>query len=255
MLKVVLKEISRNYLFIAVEVAFLPDLLPLLVLLALLPFIPFLLAVPALPLHLLLPFLPFFLFLLFFLVLRLHVRDLRLIVSPSLMLLLEPLHFLSKIFLLLGGKLPILPFVLHHRQLPLHSLVDISLALLQLTHLHLAHIDLWQYQITCDLGVDPFDCFGIAIHLGGGQLPSLGNLLHLIVPQADHYILGLEVSVDDMAHAMHVVEADQALSSHLPHQRQWHPFVVISLNNLQEVDSEDFEDHDKVLAIRAVMDE
>mmetsp|Transcript_17712 Transcript_17712/g.16946 ORF Transcript_17712/g.16946 Transcript_17712/m.16946 type:complete len:230 (+) Transcript_17712:639-1328(+) len=171
------------------------------------------------------------------------------------MLLLEPLHFLAQVLLLLGRELSVLALVLHHRQLPLHTLVYVPFALLQLTHLHLAHIDLRQYQIPGDLGVDPLDRFGVAVHLRGGQLARLRYLPHFIIPQTNHHILWLEIGVDDMAHPVHVVQPDQALPRHLSDQRQRHPLVVISLNNFQKVDSKDLEDHDEVFAVGSVVDE
>ena len=61
--------------------------------------------------------------------------------------------------------------------------------------------------------------------------------------------------MDDLTHAMHVVETNQALLSQLSHQRQRNTLVLVSLDDLKEVDAENFENHDEMLAIRSVMDE
>jgi hypothetical protein len=45
-------------------------------------------------------------------------------------------------------------------------------------------------------------------HLGGRQLARLGNLIHLVVSQANDHVFGLEIGMDYLAHSMHVVEAD-----------------------------------------------
>ena len=54
---------------------------------------------------------------------------------------------------------------------------------------------------------------------------------------------------------MDVVKANQALFGQLSNQRQWYSLVVVSFNNLQEVHAQNLEDHDKMLSIRAVVDE
>ena len=94
----------------------------------------------------------------------------------------------------------------------------------------------------------------ILAHLGCSELACLGNLADLLVPEADDDVLGLEVGVDDLAHPVHVVQPDQALSRKSSYQRQWHTLVVVSLNNFQEVNSQNFKHHDEVLSIWSMMD-
>ena len=61
--------------------------------------------------------------------------------------------------------------------------------------------------------------------------------------------------MDDPAHPVHVVQADEALPRESPHQRQWHSLVVVPLDDLEEVHSQDLEDHDEVLSIWAMVNE
>lgn len=77
----------------------------------------------------------------------------------------------------------------------------------------------------------------VLAHFGGSQLASLGYLLDLVVAQTDYHVLRLEVSVNYLAHSMHVVEPDQALASKASDQRQRHSVVVVALNDLEEVNS------------------
>lgn len=95
----------------------------------------------------------------------------------------------------------------------------------------------------------------VLAHLGGGQLACFGYLFDFVIPETNDYILGLEIGVDDLAHAVHVIQANQALSRQSPHQRQRHAAVVIALDDFEEVDAQDFEDHDEVLAIGSMVDE
>jgi hypothetical protein len=74
-------------------------------------------------------------------------------------------------------------------------------------------------------------------HFCGRELPSLCNLVHLVVSQANDHILRLEVRVNDLAHAVHVVETDQALSCQLSHKGKRNSLVIVALNNLKEVHS------------------
>lgn len=45
------------------------------------------------------------------------------------------------------------------------------------------------------------------------------------------------------------------MSSKSPDKRKWDTTIIVSLNNLKEINSQDFEHHDKVLAVGPVVDE
>ena len=61
--------------------------------------------------------------------------------------------------------------------------------------------------------------------------------------------------MDNLAHAMHVVETNEALSGELSCKRHRNSLVVVALNDLEEVDAEDLEHHHKVLSVWPVVDE
>lgn len=54
---------------------------------------------------------------------------------------------------------------------------------------------------------------------------------------------------------MHVIKADETLTSELPCQRHWHTLIVVSLDDFEEVDAQNLEHHHKVLSVRAMMNE
>ena len=45
-------------------------------------------------------------------------------------------------------------------------------------------------------------------HLSCGKLTCLCDLVDLVISQTDYYILWFKISMDDLAHTMHVVKAD-----------------------------------------------
>ena len=61
--------------------------------------------------------------------------------------------------------------------------------------------------------------------------------------------------MDNLTHPVHVVETDQALSGKSSRERHRNTLIVVALDDLQEIDTENFEYHHKVLAIRTVMNE
>ena len=74
-------------------------------------------------------------------------------------------------------------------------------------------------------------------HLGSGQLPGLRDFVHLVVSQADDYVFGLEIGMDNLAHSMHVIEPDQTLTSQLSYQGKRHTFIIVALDNFEEINS------------------
>ena len=75
------------------------------------------------------------------------------------------------------------------------------------------------------------------IHFCGSELACLSDLNDLVVSQADHDVLGLEVCVNNLAHAMHVVKTNETLTSKLSHKRHRDSFVIIALYDLEEVNA------------------
>ena len=110
-------------------------------------------------------------------------------------------------------------------------------------------------QSASNFHIQLLDGFVLLEHLRGRQLACLGNLSDFRVPQSDNNILRFEISVDNLAHSMHVIKADQTLASKLTGEWHGHSLIIVSLDYLQEVDSKDLKYHDEVLTVRPMMDE
>ena len=81
------------------------------------------------------------------------------------------------------------------------------------------------------------------------------NFMDFFISEANHNILRIKISVDHLAHSMHVVQANQALSCKSSHKRKRHSFIVISFDYLQEIHSQDFKHHYEMLSIWSMMNE
>lgn len=55
--------------------------------------------------------------------------------------------------------------------------------------------------------------------------------------------------MDNAALAMQVVETDEHLLGHATHDWQRYATVVVALHDFKQIDAQDLEDHDEVLAI------
>ena len=73
--------------------------------------------------------------------------------------------------------------------------------------------------------------------------------------EAEVDVLWLEISVDDLADAVQVVQAHQALLRHYTDKRQRDALVVVALNDFKQVDAKNLEDHHKVLTVRTMVQE
>ena len=58
-----------------------------------------------------------------------------------------------------------------------------------------------------DFHIQFLDGFALLEHLGRRELASRCNLRYFRVLEANNNVLGLKVSVNDLAHAVHIVEA------------------------------------------------
>ena len=52
---------------------------------------------------------------------------------------------------------------------------------------------------------------------------------------------------------MQVIQSNQALLGHLSNNRQWCTLIVVSLDDLEQIDAQDLEYGDEVLAMRTMM--
>ena len=67
-------------------------------------------------------------------------------------------------------------------------------------------------QGACNLHVNFLDDVLVLIHLGSCQLACLCNLKYLIISEANDNILRFKVGMNDLAHAVHVIKANETLS-------------------------------------------
>jgi hypothetical protein len=92
-------------------------------------------------------------------------------------------------------------------------------------------------------------------HLGSSQLTCLVDFADFFVSQANNYIFWLKVGMNHLAHSMHIVEANKALFCKSSYERKGNTFVVVSFNNLQEINTQDLKHHYEVLSVWTMMDE
>jgi len=61
--------------------------------------------------------------------------------------------------------------------------------------------------------------------------------------------------MNNLAHPVNVVKADEALAGEFAHKWQRHAFIVVSFDDLQEVHTQNLKHHDEVLTIWSMMNE
>lgn len=161
--------------------------------------------------------------------------DLRICLIQLFALLLK---FLFQILLLLGGQ----------------TLVErIGLILFRILLIFWSEAKSWQG--SCDLHIQAFDVVAVFEHFGRRELARLRDLPYFVIAQSNNHIFRLKISVDDFTVAVHVVEPDQALTGKFADQRNRHTLVVVALDDLQKIDTQDLEDHDEMLAVWPVVNE
>ena len=79
------------------------------------------------------------------------------------------------------------------------------------------------------------------------------DLSQFVWREAERYVFGLEISVDETADSVHVVESDEALLTHAARHAKWDTLVVVALDHFEQVDAHDFENHHVVLAVWPVV--
>ena len=60
--------------------------------------------------------------------------------------------------------------------------------------------------------------------------------------------------MNNLAHPVNVVKANETLAGEFANKWQWHAFIVVSFNDLQEVHTQNLKHHNKMLTIRSMMD-
>ena len=108
-------------------------------------------------------------------------------------------------------------------------------------------------QCTCDFHIHFLNIIVLTLFCGS-ELPGLGNFLDLLVSQADNHIFWFEISMDNLTHAMDIVEPNKALLGQSSDEWQWYTFIIVSFDDFKEVYSENLKDHNEVLAVWSMMD-
>lgn len=78
---------------------------------------------------------------------------------------------------------------------------------------------------------------------------------NLVLSESKDDILRLEISMNDLADAVQVVESYKTLPCDLASQVDGNTFKLIFFNDIQQVHSKDLEDEAEVFTIRASIDE
>jgi hypothetical protein len=106
-----------------------------------------------------------------------------------------------------------------------------------------------------NLHIDLFNDVLMVKHLCCSKLSCLSDFLHFIVTKANNNVFRLEISMNNLAHAMHIIKTYETLSSQLSNQRQRDSFVVITLDNLEEINTQDFKYHHKMFSVWTMVNE
>jgi len=85
--------------------------------------------------------------------------------------------------------------------------------------------------------------FGLCRSARLGQLVA-NHILDIL--NADEDVFRLEVSVDDAAAPMHVVQTEEDLLADLAHEPNWDALGLVSLDETEEILAQDLEDHANV---------
>ncbi len=89
----------------------------------------------------------------------------------------------------------------------------------------------------------------LVVPLFVSQLAALNNIIELVPAKREHHVFRLEVSVDDVAHPVQVVQTEEDLAGNDADQGQRHPAVVVTLDYFQQIDPQDLEHHNKMLPV------
>jgi hypothetical protein len=95
--------------------------------------------------------------------------------------------------------------------------------------------------------------FLLTVHLSGRQMSFEGDFLDLFFCEAKINILRFKICVNNVAHAMKVIETHQALLGHDANKVQWYTFVVVALDDFKKVYAKDFKNHHEMFSVWPVV--
>lgn len=88
----------------------------------------------------------------------------------------------------------------------------------------------------------------VPVHVA--DLAAVADLLKLLASEGNDYVLRLQICVDNLAVSVQVVQANQDLLCHAPDDGNGDPLVVIAFHYLEQINAQNFKDHDKVGSVR-----
>ena len=95
----------------------------------------------------------------------------------------------------------------------------------------------------------------VSVKFFARKLAILNNFLYLLRSQAEQHIFRFQVCMNDAADSVQKVKPHHHLSCDFFYQIEWKSFVVISLQNFQQVDTQDFKYHGEMISIWAFVQE
>ena len=81
------------------------------------------------------------------------------------------------------------------------------------------------------------------------------DVFDFLFGEAQVDVFRLEISMNNFAQPVEVVQPEQALPGHLANDGQRSSFVVVSLDDFEQVDSQDFEHSHEMLSVRSMVQE
>lgn len=95
----------------------------------------------------------------------------------------------------------------------------------------------------------------VSIEFFARQLSRFNDLFYLLIRQAKQHILGFEISVNHSANAVQEIQTHQHLTTYFLHHVQRETFVIISFEDFQKIDPQDFKHHAEVVAVGPLVEE
>ena len=95
----------------------------------------------------------------------------------------------------------------------------------------------------------------IVVKLLVGQLAVFDDFSDLLWSEAEKNVLWFEISVNDSANSVEEVQAHQDLPGDFLDQIEWQSFIIVPFENFEQINTQDFKHHTKVISIRTFVQE
>ena len=95
----------------------------------------------------------------------------------------------------------------------------------------------------------------VSIKFFVGKLSLIDNLPYFFISETQQNILRLEISVNNSTNSVEKVQSHKYLSCDFLDKVKRKPFVIISLEYFEQIDSQDLENHTEMIAIGSFVEE